>query len=211
MTGDLYTHYAKQKKSRLDTLIPSSDIPEGEAGDARVSHFEITGDDAAMYNMRLAFQGAGHRSVAPGKYTKLVAAGALQMTDTPAEKMDHAEVVKVARGSCLIMGLGLGMVANAMALKPEVTDITVIEINPNVIKLVSPHMPEKITVIEADAFEWTPPKGKQWDVIWHDIWPNICLDDCESRAKLSRRFARKWTVYHGAWAKEEIRMLQKQA
>lgn len=208
---DLYTHYAGQRKSRLADLIPSVNIPEGEHGTARISHFEISEEDTKMYNLRLAFSGQGHRAVAPGTYTRLTANGVLQMTDTPAEKQDHAEVVRAARGTCLITGLGLGMVANAMALKPEVEAVTVLEINPDVIALVAPTLHDKVTVIEADALEWPVPKGAKWDVIWHDIWPEISLDDCENRSKLSRKFARNWRVFHSAWAKEEIRRQQRES
>jgi 16S rRNA A1518/A1519 N6-dimethyltransferase RsmA/KsgA/DIM1 with predicted DNA glycosylase/AP lyase activity len=101
------------------------------------------------------------------------------------------------------------MVANAMALKPEVNKVTVIEINADVIALVAPSLHPKVEVIHADALTWEPPKGKKWEVIWHDIWPGITTDDLETRRLLSNRFARRWTIYHGAWAKDEIRRIQK--
>lgn len=192
----------------IDELIPSVTIPEGEKGDAKITHFTIDQEGAARYNMRLMMNDQGHRAVSPGSYTRLVADGRLQMTDTPAEKRDHIDVVQHAKGSVLITGLGLGMVANACALKPQVTSVTVIEINQNVIDLVKPTLHRKVKVICADALEWKGKRGQKWDVIWHDIWPDINLDDCESRAKLSRMYARRWTVYHGAWAKDEIRRQQ---
>jgi hypothetical protein len=177
---------------------------------AEITHFEIDQKGATRYNLSLMFSGQGRRAVEEGKYTRLTANGRLQMTDTPAEKRDHAEVVSVATGHCLVTGLGLGMVADAMADKHEVSKVTVIEINPDVIALVEPHLRNrhKIEVICADAHEWELPKGVRWDVIWHDIWPEVSLDDCESRNKLSRKFARRWRVFHGAWAKDEIRRLQ---
>ena len=153
--------------------------------------------------------GYGHRAIVPGTYTRLIADGELQMSDTPAEKQDHLEVVQKATGECLVMGLGIGMVASAMALKPEVTKITVIERNADVIALVAPHLSPKIEVLQADALEWLPPPGKKWDVIWHDIWPTICLDDCETRNVLIRRYARRARVFHGAWAQDEIKRMQR--
>jgi len=204
----LYTIRAIQIKDRLADLIPGVNIPAGKRETAYIDQIVITENEVHFANIHLIINNQGYRAVAPGTYTRLVADGKLQMTDTPAEKMDHAYVVKQATGSCLLMGLGIGMVASAMARKPEVTDITVIERNPDVIDLVAPHLDPKITVIEADAMTWEPPKGKKWEIIWHDIWPSICLDDCEARTKLSRRYARRWTVYHGAWAKDEIRRQQ---
>jgi len=203
-----YTLRAIQIKDRMADLIPDVSIPNGKRDTAYIDQIVITEDEVNFANLRLAMNSQGHRAVAPGTYTRLVADGDLQMTDTPAEKMDHAYAVKQATGSCLVMGLGIGMVASAMARKPEVTDITVIERNPDVIDLVAPYLDPKITVIEADALTWEPPKGKKWAVVWHDIWQSICLDDCESRAKLSRKYARRWTVYHGSWAKDEIRAQQ---
>lgn len=199
---------AARTASRYADLIPNVDIPDGSLPDAEIARFTITEEDVMMANLRMAICGLAHRAIAPGSYTRLVAGGELQMTDTPVEKADHALPVARATGHCLVMGLGLGMVANAMALKPEVTKVTVIEINEDVITLVKPSLHEKVEVIHADALTWEPPKGKKWEVIWHDIWPSICLDDCETRSLLARRYSRRWTVYHGAWAKDEIRRLQ---
>ena len=39
-------------------------------------------------------------------------------------------------------GLGLGMVLHALVAKPEVTEVLVVEINPNVIELIKPTIPE---------------------------------------------------------------------
>lgn len=195
-------------RMKLDDLIPSVSIPEGEKGDAKITHFTFDQEEAARFNLQLMCKGHGHRAISPGKYTRLVVDGRLQMTDTPAEKRDHYQVVREAQGNILITGLGLGMVANACARKEEVTHVTVIEINQNVIDLVSQTLHPKIDVICADALEWQLPKGAMWDVIWHDIWPDVNLEDCESRTKLSRRYARRWKHFHGAWCKDEIRRLQ---
>lgn len=189
-------------------LIPSVSIPEGKRETAAITHFTVTAEEVSLINLSLLFDRQHDRVVAPGTYTRLTADGRLQMTDTGAEKMDHALVVKKATGDCLVTGLGLGMVANAMALKPEVKTVTVIEINADVIELVRASMHPKVSVIHADALEWKPGKGQKWDVIWHDIWPEISLDDCETRTALSRKFAQRWRVFHGAWAKDEIRRMQ---
>lgn len=205
----LATQYAAKRNAELSKIIPPVSLPEGERPTARITRFTLTEEDIRWENLRMCRDGMAHRCVAPGTYTRLVADGELQMTDTPAEKADHLDPVRHATGECLVMGLGIGMVATAMALKPEVTKITVIEKNADVIALVAPHLSPKIEVIHADALTWEPPPGKKWDVIWHDIWPTICLDDCETRNLLSRRYARRWRVYHGLWAQDEIRREQK--
>ena len=197
--------------SRLDELLPKVELPAGERETAKIDHFTLTEEEAARFNLSLMFGGQGHRAVSPGSYTRLHADGQLQMTDTPAERRDHLAPVRAATGTCLVTGLGLGMIAQAMARKSEVSHVLVIERNQDVIDLVAPHLSPKVEVICADALEWKPPKGERWDVIWHDIWPTVCLDDAPSRNLLSRRYARRWRVYHGAWAKDEIKRMQSEA
>jgi spermidine synthase len=76
--------------------------------------------------------------------------------------------------------------------KPEVESVTVIEKYQDVIDLVAPHYAHpKLTVICADIYEWTPPKGTVYDTIYFDIWPNICTDNLKDMEKLHRRFASK--------------------
>lgn len=178
----------------MDSIIPNVSVPEGSLGRAKVERFSVDRDDATM---SILFYGA--RYVLPGEYTRLYLDGEVIMSDTRAEKMDHLMPVRAAKGSCLVMGLGLGMVANAMALKPEVTDVTVLENCPDVIALVSGSLHPKVTVIEADALAWEPPPGKKWDVVWHDIWFSDTEEENAQRRKLRMRYRRRWTAYHGAW------------
>jgi len=202
---DLITAMAVRSREQLAALIPDCTLPLGERPTARIAHRTVGEDEAMFENLRMVTEGMSHRAVAPGTYTVLIADDQFQMSDTPAEKRDHEAVVRAATGDCLVMGLGLGMVAQAMAFKPEVRSITVIERNRDVIDLVAPHLSEKVTVLHDDALEWTPPRGQKWDVIWHDIWPSISLDDRPTRTRLLQRYARKWRVFHGAWAQDEIR------
>ena len=56
-------------------------------------------------------------------------------------------------------------------IKRIVTDITVLEKEIDVINLVAPSFKnKKVKIIHADAFTWTPPKGKIFDFVWHDIF-----------------------------------------
>lgn len=184
-------------------LIPSVKIPAGKSGDCAIDHFEITQKD-----MLAAWQVYGDRAPNSGKFTRLRVDGVLMMTDTSTEKSDHLEAVRRATGDCLVMGLGLGMVANAMALKPDVKTVTVLEYSKHVIKLVEGSLHKKVTVIQADALEWLPPKGQRWNVVWHDIWPQISLDDCDERSLLKRRFGRR-TDWQGAWGDWDINRMKR--
>lgn len=52
-----------------------------------------------------------------------------------------------------------------------VEHVTVLENSPDVMKLVAPHMPkDRVTIIEAEAVEWTAKHGHEFDCAWHDVW-----------------------------------------
>src|ERR1039458_6314079 len=110
--------------------IPKVDVPEGTSGSWKVERFTVSKKDAEWFNLRNAISGRGEnvgRDIEPGAYTKLVSGGNIVMSDTPAEMRDHQSPILHAKDHCLINGLGLGMIANAMLLKPEVLTVTVIE------------------------------------------------------------------------------------
>lgn len=128
------------------------------------------------------------------------------MSDTHAEKMDHAEAVRRAKGIILINGLGIGMVLNAALLKREVEKALVVEKSSEVIGLSARHYQEKfgdrIEVIHDDAITFSPPKGIRFGAVWHDIWDNICADNLEEMKALHRRYGRK-TDWQGSWCRAE--------
>ena len=191
-------------------------VPEGKSGPWRVERFEIDNQGAIKFNMHLMMNDCGHRRVLPGKYTKLQHKKDYNpiMSDTHAEVGDHLGFIRKATGSVLITGLGLGVVLQACMRKPEVKDVTVIEKDKDVIKLVANHYykmfgKERLKIIHCDAFEFKPEKGKVWDAVWHDIWLNISTDNCEGVAKLNRKFGRH-AEYQDYWAKPEIRRLRRE-
>jgi spermidine synthase len=125
------------------------------------------------------------------------------MSDTPAEMRDHWEAVYHAKGSCLLNGLGIGMVLKNILLEPEVTDVTVVEISQDLIDIVSPHYPDpRVTFVCADALLYAPPKGKRFGMVWHDIWDDICADNLPIMEKLHRKYGKR-TDWQGSWAKYE--------
>ena len=146
------------------------------------------------------------RGVPMGRtYTKLTRNGHLVMSDTPAEQRDHREAVRHAKGSCLLNGLGIGMVLKNILLKPEVADVTVVEISQDLIDLVAPHYADKrVIFVCSDAFLFQPPKYKRYQMVWHDIWDNICGDNLKEMEKLHRKYGRR-TDWQGSWCKYECR------
>lgn len=135
------------------------------------------------------------------------------MSDTPDEMRDHYEPVRRARGNILINGLGLGMVLNACLLKPEVEHATVIEMEEDVIKLVGSYYlnkfgAERLTIIHASAFDFKPPRGAFYNMVWHDIWDDICTDNLPEMATLHRRYGRRCD-WQGSWSKETCKAYAK--
>ena len=189
-------------------LMQQVAIPAGASGVWKVDCFEVTPQMARFGALR-ADIGHPRDYVQVGRYTRLTRAGTIVMTDTPAEMRDHYEPVfqahKLVKGSVLIVGLGLGMVTSAILRSPQITEVTVIEKSADVIALVAPHIQDpRLTIIEADIFEWKPPAGKHYDVAWFDIWDDICADNLPEMATLKRRFARR-VGWQGCWAQEECR------
>ncbi|MBN8955005.1 MAG: hypothetical protein J0H17_00095, partial [Rhizobiales bacterium] len=110
-----------------------------------------------------------------------------------------------AKGHVLINGLGIGMVLAAVLRRPEVQRVTVVEIDPDVVALVSPHYPDaRVTVIQSDAFDYAPPKGERYGAVWHDIWDTICANNLPSMTRLKRKYGRR-TDWQGCWGEHEIR------
>ena len=165
---------------------------------------KFTVPKSSIEGIRAAFAG---RPVPPGEYTRLKrnkdSWGNIVMSDTPAEMDDHWYAVANAKGSCLLNGLGIGMVLKNILLKSEVTDVTVIEISQDLIDLVGPHYNDpRVTIICMDALEYKPVKDKKYGMVWHDIWDGICSDNLEDMKKLHRRYGKK-AEWQGSWARYE--------
>jgi hypothetical protein len=175
-------------------------LPEGQSGKWKVQKFTIDATGA----MLSAFHYIG-RAAKPGDYTRLICEGrGIIMSDTPAEQLDHLNAVRNAKGSCLINGLGIGMVLKNILLKKEVTDVTVIELEQDVIDLVAPtYLKDKrVTIINASAYDYKPPKGKRYGMVWHDIWDTISTDNLPEMGRLHRKYGRI-ADWQDSWAKYE--------
>lgn len=124
------------------------------------------------------------------------------MSDTPDELRDFQMAVLRAKGHILINGLGLGCVVTACLRKPEVETATVIEIDSDVIALVGSHFTDdRLTIINADAFQYQPPKGQRYQMVWHDIWDSICSDNLPQMHRLHRKYGRR-ADWQGSWSRE---------
>src|SRR4026209_156386 len=99
----------------IPSNIQKVTVPEGRRGPWSVERFRSK-------TKRLGW-GPSART-----FTRLVHADhGVFMSDTPEEMRDHREAALRAHGSCLINGLGLGMILAAALRKHDVTDVTVVE------------------------------------------------------------------------------------
>ena len=194
------------------------DLPEGVQGGWRIEKFEVNAEDSKLTAMAASQHGRGF--VPPGVYTQLIEDPVTSwtypmMSDTPDEIRDHIGFIHRAEGTVLIHGLGIGMCAMAVARKPEVRHVLVIEKSPDVIALVAAPLQaqycgKKIEIHEADAFTWKPTQGKRWNFIWHDIWPTLCESNLDEMATLHRRFGRRCD-WQGSWGKERLQKQRRRA
>ena len=137
--------------------------------------------------------------------------GEVWMSVSPDEIEDHRELVEVAQGRVLLMGLGLGMAAWAVAAKRDplavVQHITVVELEPDVIELVGRPLHEaigpRLELVQADALAWDPGPETRFDVIWHDIWQYPDPANYPQMLALEERWAtRCW--WQDAWSRDRI-------
>lgn len=201
---------------RMATVIPDNT----RVGQAIVNHSTPNAEAVAMARLMAvcSSSGSGRGTIRAGEtYARLFVGGTLWMSDVPDERRDHYSALHKARGEVLIGGLGLGMVALACAAKPEVSRVTVIENNADVIHLVTPYLhgalradgidPDKLDVIEADLFKWKPAKGQTFDTLWFDVWSEIDTSNLKEITTMNRRSWR-WMApgaWRGSWCEELLR------
>lgn len=175
-------------------------LPHKEAGAYKIKTYSVSEGEAKLFNFREALH--GHRFIEPGTYTALTENGSIWMTDTPAELVDHIEVVDRAYhygGYILVLGLGLGMVVQAVLEMPQVVGCTVVDISSDVIELVAPtykrRYGKRFNVVCADALTWKP--DHLYSAVWADIWSSLSGENLPEIAKLRKRY--KDHGWFGAW------------
>lgn len=99
------------------------------------------------------------------------------MSLAPVEIESQILGVEGSHGHVAIMGLGMGWVASETAMREAVTQVTIVERDPEVIALhreldLFARLPggagEKIRIVESDAYAWKP--DAPVDLLMPDIW-----------------------------------------
>lgn len=195
------------------------DVPEGESRGMKISKFEVKGPDDwteadesrgdVTSLLELARMKRDGRAPKPGWYTRLTEGDVVWMSDTTAEREDHAEPVLAIRHlkaeRVLINGLGLGMVLSAALTFDHVKHVDVVERDGRVVELVGPHYLKdpRVRIHHADAVEqmknWAP--DERWDVGWTDIWPTITLENLPQMAEFTDFYGKR-CGFHDNWSEE---------
>lgn len=125
-------------------------------------------------------------------YTMLSCGENSIMTDLPSEAWLHLEFYNQAQGDILISGLGLGFILEFLLQKDGVNSITVVEKEQDVINMVAGRFPT-VRIIHADIYAWE--QDREYDVIWHDIYP-MSRENVDQLNDLEKKFsAKKWQGY----------------
>lgn len=193
-------------------------LTDGEHGKWKVEIFVVSKEDAYFNNMRAMF--GGERFISPGTYKRIMRYGKVIMSNTGVEVSDHISPVLRGRnegGHILINGLGMGMCLSMILTghtRPsgKVEKITVIEIDQELIDFVgvkftdpdSKFYDKRVEIVCADAFEYEPPRGVRYSVVWHDIWDDICEDNAPEMSRLKRKYE-GCSDWQGCWCEDEAR------
>lgn len=181
-----------------------------DKGVATISTFEFKKSHDPLYNMRMIMDGGYMFHIRDGKYVRLHVNGQLMMSDTGMERISNKAFIQKANGRVLIAGLGIGLILHNILNKADVTEVIVIEKYQDVIDLVAPKFNnDKLKIICADIFDYTPAKDERFDVIYFDIWPEITTENLAEIRSLHARFKYKLNRqnqrhYMNSWMKEYL-------
>lgn len=147
------------------------------------------------------------------RYPAILEKGVEWMTLLPNEINSQVKYIDNAFGKVLTYGLGLGYYQFMVALKLNVTSVTIVDLNNDVITLFKTHIlpkfPEyarnKINIVCQDAFEFAKNlKDGDYDYIYADIW-----HDCGDGTPLYKKFkeCEKYckTAKYGYWIEDSIK------
>jgi hypothetical protein len=185
-------------------------VPDNQTEKFKIETFTVSNKSLNYHQWSKGNLILGRGSVPSGTYKRLIRLNSMNnliMSNTPDEIKDHTEFINKAKGEVLINGLGLGIVIEMLLLKPEVTHITVIEKEEEIIKMVDPYFKDdRITIICDDAFNYNPPLNIKYGAVWHDIWDYICEDNLENMHNLRLKYE-NISEWQGCWCENECKKI----
>lgn len=147
----------------------------------------------------------------PFHFLALKEKGTTWMSVIPHEINTMKGPLSLMKGRLVVMGLGLGYFAFQALAKKEVSEVTVIEKDPRLIKLFNdsllafmPHK-EKLTIVEGDAFDLSKVGFflKKADSVFYDIWHDE-EDGLEFYEKALKQEKESPTALHSYWMEEGL-------
>lgn len=193
------TEYAEQ---RLNRLVPKISLPNMQMGNVCVRRFKITPREELKFRMRAAMQNLP-RFLRQGRHHQLWRDDTLLASDGHDERAECAHFVLRANRDVLILGLNLGVVANAAAQRNGVRSVTVVEPDRNIIGMIRPFMPYKVDIVHDDPWTWRPPRGVRYTMAWHDLWHDIDIAQAAERRELQVRY-RRWCEWQDGWGSASV-------
>jgi len=146
---------------------PATKYPLTKVGVAEISRRR---QGRGVYRMEGVCGYAFYQVTNPIEVTNLKIGGQVVMLDDPLHWLGMKELAKHSKGKVLVGGLGLGLIVHALIENEVVTDIDVVEINPDVIKLITPLLPlsEKLHIENYDVMAVSP--EKDYNTVILDLW-----------------------------------------
>lgn len=164
-------------------------IKDEKLGAYSVETRDISKEEANIQLLRCLINNRPEQMVEAGQFKVLKENDYIWMSNTLMEVVTHKEAINQAKGNILVAGLGLGMFLTAIKDKKEVTKITVVEKSSDIIKLIGKYyQDEKIEIINEDIFNFKT--DDEFDLIWIDIWADICSDNLKEMEKLKIKFSK---------------------
>lgn len=187
-----------------------STVPTGRVGPWEVSEFEVTEKEARRFNLQCLFGGSPLEQILPGRYRRLTHdERGVVMSNTRMEIITNLAAYNAAKGRVLVFGLGMGMLLEAILARPEVEYVRVVELDPDVIRLVGPHFAgagARCEIVQGDALTYRgEPDDPKWNLVWADIWDAITSANLPDMATLGRRWNRRRADLYLAWGRDWIR------
>lgn len=131
------------------------------------------------------------------------------MSLTPHEIESQELGYRCAFGEMVIMGLGMGWIAANAALNHQVSKVTVVERDSDVIRLFSESgaldsldasAQEKIDIVNADALTWCPAPDQSVDFLYADIWLHLAEPEAIGQVRRMQNNVEARTIYF--WGQE---------
>ena len=184
--------FPRQKAGRFEIITETSEVFEI----TDVSHAVLLGVDpiTLSWGQPIDF----HILIGDG--------GGVMTSDKPDEIYIQYIAFHNMYGRVLVGGLGLGMAANMIAAMPDVSSVTVIEKEPDIIRLVDDNLHPKVNVIEADLFEHVKQlTAGSYDSAYYDVWYSTSRREwAASVVPLYRTSRRLGIDTLGAWGEHEM-------